>query len=270
LPFLLQEKNGISYHSSASFVEADGVFHGFSNRLGGVSEGALSSLNLGRSRDDEPAAVAENHRRFAAALGTDFTHLVLPQQIHSDRVCTVTMDDALPELYTPSHCECDGLITNCKGLTLAIFYADCIPVLLYDPKKQVIGAVHSGWRGTSLEIAAKAAAQMCRDFGCEAEDILAAIGPGICPVCFETHDDVPTAMQATMGDKVAPFVTPLPFGKFQVDLKGIIAKSLADFGLKTITTLPLCTACQPDLFWSHRVLGEARGNQAAVIQLMPT
>ncbi len=272
LSFTRNETGGLVYYCADAFQGADGLLHGFSSRLGGVSRPPLDSLNLGRSRNDDPAAVAENHRRFAAAIGTSGLPLVMCQQIHSDTVKAVTMVDALQELYAPTAFDGDGMVTNTPGLCLMVFYADCIPVLLYDPIARAIGAVHSGWRGTALDIAPKAAKLMGERFGSRPENILAAIGPGIGPCCFETHGDVPQAMEALMGDFVRPFVTALEKpGKFQVDLTAIIARRLALAGLlpENIDQLNLCTACHLDSFWSHRKLGDARGNQAAAIALRP-
>lgn len=272
MSFTQRNHQGLVYYTADSFSSVDKVAHGFSTRLGGISQGPLSSLNLGRSRNDEPSCVRENYRRFGNALGMNLDRIVMCQQVHSDTVRVVTEKDAFIDLYEPTRFEGDGLITNCSGLTLAVFYADCIPVLLYDPVCKVIAAIHSGWRGTSLGIAKTAVQQMEQSFGSQPESILAAIGPGIGPCCFETHDDVPIAMRKAMGDSISPFIASLPGSKFQVDLKGIIAHGLRSIGLlpQHISISNLCTACHLDLFWSHRKLGDARGNQAAMIQLLPS
>ncbi len=271
MSFTQQEKNKLIFHTCDAFSAHGGLRHAFASRLGGVSRPPFDSLNLGRSRGDEPEAVRENYRRLSAALGGSLEPLVMCRQIHSDRVLTVTQEDALPDLYESNIPEADGLVTNVPGLTLAVFYADCIPVLLFDPVQRVVGAVHSGWRGTARGIAAKAVARMCEDFGSRPADILAAIGPGICPTCFQTHDDVPQALRAQMGPEAEPFILPLSDEKFAVDLKGLIAHTLRRQALSSshIVSLPLCTSCQPTLYWSHRRLGEQRGNQAAVITLVP-
>ena len=269
MAFTQQDANGLVYFTPDAMEAAGGITHCFTSRPGGVSAGYFSRLNLGRSRNDDPLCVRENYRRVSEALSLPLEHLALCQQIHSDRVVTVQEEDTLADLYSPTPFEADALITNRPGITLAVFYADCIPVLLYDPIKQVIAAIHSGWRGTALNIAGKALQQMQREFGCDPATVLAAIGPGICPTCFETHTDVPQAMEAEMGSQVLPFVKPLPDGKFQVDLKGTIGHTLIQGGIlpQHLSTLSLCTGCHPELFWSHRKIGEQRGNQAALISL---
>lgn len=269
MSFTQYDIDGLIFHRADALHSAGGLMHGFATRTGGVSEAEFSSLNLGRSRGDKPASVRENYRRFASALGGSLDRLVLCRQVHSDHVEVVTEADALPDLYSPTPFEADGLITNVPGLALAVFYADCIPVLLYDPIKKVVAAVHSGWRGTARGIAGKAVARMQEQFSCDPSQILASIGPGICEQCFETHEDVPLAMRNLFGAESDTFITPLPTEKFQVNLKGMIAHTLRLCGLlpEHIDDLSLCTACHPELYWSHRRLGEARGNQAAIIAL---
>ena len=105
-------------------------------------------------------------------------------------------------------------------------------------------------------------------YGTDPTEVLAAIGPGICPTCFETDDDVPDAMSARLGPMARSFVRSSAGGKSHVDLKGLIAWELRQAGVERIETLPLCTGCRPDLYWSHRKLGDRRGNQAAIIQLL--
>lgn len=269
MSFTKQIKHQVTFHTADSFTAAGGVHHGFATRLGGVSTGACAQLNLGLSRHDNPAAVRENYARFCSAVGTQTSCLVMTHQVHRDTVRVVSRDDLLPDLFSPIPYEADGLITDDPTFCLTIFYADCIPVLLYDPKRRVIAAVHSGWRGTALGITDRAVAKMGGSYGCDPTDILAAIGPGIGPCCFETHRDVPDAMTAALGPDAAPYLTFLGNGKYSVDLKGILTLRLRRCGLAPahIDVLPLCTGCHPELYWSHRKLGDRRGNQAAVIQL---
>jgi YfiH family protein len=161
------------------------------------------------------------------------------------------------------------MITDVEGIGLAVFSADCIPVLLYDAVRKIVGAVHAGWRGTALGIAEKAVCAMRENFGCDPGNITAAIGPGISSCCFETSDDVPDAMYAALGNEAEPYLKQDGL-KWHVDLKGLNACFLRRAGLPEaqIDISNYCTACRPDLFWSHRKLGEARGSQAAVIALV--
>ena len=132
------------------------VPHGFTTRMGGVSEGYLSSLNLGMHRGDDPENVAENYRRLAKAVGFDVKNLVLANQTHSDIVRVVTEADCMGSLSHRDYPECDGLVTNTPGVALMVFSADCTPILLHDPVTGAVGAVHAGWRGTASGIAKNA------------------------------------------------------------------------------------------------------------------
>lgn len=231
--------------------------HGFSTRVGGVSEGIFSSLNLGHRRGDDPERVRENYRRFCAATGTDAGSIVMTNQVHGNVVRVVTAADAKPDLLSPTPFEADGLATNIPGVTLCIFSADCIPVLLFDPVKKAVAAAHAGWRGTAAAIAAAAVETLTREFGSRPADIRAAIGPGIGPCCFETDGDVPAAMEAALGGLAEPFMTRRG-EKWQVDLKAINAAVLARSGLleESIDVSGDCTCCQHDRFWSHRFTKE--------------
>lgn len=266
----LLEKNGVSFLFCDGFDAAGGVAHGFSTRRGGCSEGVWSSLNLGFKRGDDPRCVRENYRRFCAAIGADSTRIVKSHQVHGSTVRPVTAEDAGLDVCQSSPWEADGLITDVPGVCLTVYSADCVPILLYDPVRRCIAALHSGWRGTALNIAACGVDRMIRDYGCAPEHILAAVGPGISQCCFETHSDVPQAMTRAFGPDAAPFLRP-EGEKFRVDLKGIISRCLIRAGLlpEHIAVSPLCTACTPELFWSHRILGNSRGSMAAMIALKP-
>ena len=247
------------------YLTAEGISvpHGFTTRLGGVSTGVLSSLNLGLHRGDDPENVRENFRRLTAAMGTTPEHLVMTWQVHADAVRRVGSKDA-NGIDHRNYPQCDGLITNEPGVALWVFTADCTPVLLHDPVTGAVGAVHAGWRGTALGIAGKAVEEMAAAYGCDPANIRAAIGPNIGVCCFETHKDVPDAMVQALGDEALPYIH--PHGeKYYVNLKEINALWLRKAGVRHIEISTDCTACQTDRFWSHRIVGDARGSQGAII-----
>jgi len=136
--------------------------------------------------------------------------------------------------------------------------------LLHDPVTGAVGAVHAGWRGTAKDIAAKAVDAMVKHFGSRPEDIRAAIGPNIGPCCFQTDGDVPQAMLHTFGKAALESIRAVGH-KYYVNLKELNALSLQRAGVRDIHISPLCTACRQDLFWSHRVTGDQRGSQGALI-----
>ncbi len=240
------------------------VPHCFTTRLGGVSTGALESLNIGIHRGDSPENVMENYRILGKALGFSPEDTIFTKQVHGSEILTVGLQDRGTGLFRPQQIPCDGLITNAPGAVLVVFTADCTPILLHDPVTGAVGAVHAGWRGTALGIAGKAVERMCAEFGCRAEDIRAAIGPNIGACCFETNADVPEAMQEAFGADAGPFIVPTG-EKFHVDLKGINAMVLKKAGVTRIDISTECTACRNDRYWSHRITGGNRGSQGAVI-----
>ena len=263
--------NGVVYLAADGFEAAGGVAHGFSTRLGGVSEGIYASLNLGMNRGADPDRVRENSRRFTFAIGADLRQVVCSSQVHGDTVRTVTMADVGIGLDEAEPWQADGLITDIPGVALTVFSADCLPILLYDPVRRVVGAVHAGWRGTALGIAARAVERMVDCYGCDRLDILAAIGPGISKCCFETHEDVPNAMTEAMGAAALSAIEVQPTGKFHVDLKALNARRLESAGLDVehIAVSDECTHCLPEKYWSHRYTHGERGSQAAMIALVP-
>ena len=241
------------------------VPHCFSTKLGGVSKGDLASLNLGIHRGDSPRNVVENYRILGDALGYELGDLVFTRQTHTDIVRRVDRSNAGEGLFFPVEPECDALVTNTPGLTLAVFTADCTPILLHDPVTGAVGAVHAGWRGTVAGIAGKTVDEMVSAYGCDRANIVAAIGPNIGPCCFETGADVPEALRSCLGCEAEEFIRPVG-EKYYVNLKGANRRILERAGVKRIDQSAACTACRPDRFWSHRKVGNRRGSMAALIR----
>ncbi len=245
------------------YCEAISVPHCFTTRYGGVSEGILSSLNIGAHRGDSTENIEKNYAILGNALGFDPKNAVLTRQIHTDIIRQVTKADAMG-LDHGVYPECDGLITNDPGTALVIFTADCTPILLHDPVTGAVGAVHAGWRGTAADIAGKAVRAMVDTFGCDPKNIRAAIGPNIGACCFETDKEVSEAMVSTYGSAAKAYLSPA-VDKHYVNLKELNALSLKNAGVTNITISSACTACESDRFWSHRVTKGARGSQGAII-----
>ena len=191
MSFLTHEQNGLVWLTSSLL---DGVCHGFSTRQGGVSQPPFDTLNLAPGRDDDPAAVRENYRRFCGTLGVDPARTVLSKQVHEATVRLCTEADAGKGLLSPRDYAADALITRDANLPLAVFSADCGILLLYDPIHRAVGAIHAGWRGCAAGIPEKTVQAMTAAFGTRPEDLVAAVGPCIQQCCFETDGDVPAAM----------------------------------------------------------------------------
>jgi len=260
------ETAGILTIRRTGLLMRPGVVHAFTTRRSGFGEGPCSGLNLDFGKDIPPGSVYRNHFLLAAALGYSPFKAVRTRQVHGDSVREAKPEDSGLREHTAY--ECDALITDRPGVPLLVFSADCIPVLLYDPEKGAAAAIHSGWRGTAAGIAAKAVRAMRGRYGTFPGNLLAAIGPGIGPCCFETGEEVVRAIGA-LGFDVSGFIRKVPGEKWYVDLKGIIARTLEEEGLAggNICADPECSRCLPSKYWSHRRSGQSRGVQAAVIML---
>ena len=249
-----------------SYLVAENISvpHCFTTRQGGVSEGYLSSMNIGTRRGDEREKVLKNYEILGKAIGFDPKKSVHTKQTHTDIVRIA--DESLwgAGLYKDDLSDCDALITNTPGTALVIFTADCTPILLYDPITGAVGAAHAGWRGTASDIGGKTVKAMVDAFGCNPANICAAIGPNIGKCCFETDRDVPEAIYTLLGEKCTPYITKKG-EKYHLDLKQINACLLRRAGVRSVEISDLCTACNPELFWSHRKVGANRGSQGAII-----
>lgn len=236
------------------------VPHAFSTRLGGVSIPAhLKELNLDFQCGDDVAAVETNIRIFEEYGGFLPGSLVRCHQIHSNHISYVTEKDIGRILENT-----DGLITDCSGVTLCVKVADCIPVLFWDETGQVIGAVHSGWRGTVSGIS-RVCVEKMRALG--AGKIHAAIGPSIKHCCYEVKDDFIAQVTEMAGTSYCKKYILERDGKKFADINRMLYDSLLESGIEKseISNSVECTCCRPDLFFSHRASGGKRGLMYAAI-----
>ena len=270
----LKEKNHVPYIQFKNLSATGIVKHGFSTRKGGVSTGIFSSMNLNFKRGDDPDAVLENYRRMAAALNMRVEDMVLSDQTHTTNVRVITEEDRGKGILRPQdYSDVDGMITNVPGIVLVTSYADCVPLYFVDPVRKAIGLSHSGWKGTVGHIGQKTVWKMHEVYGSEPKDIVAAIGPSICQSCYEVSDDVAEAFRANFtADEAADILLDKGNGKYQLDLWKANWYVLTDAGIlpEYLSVTDLCTACHPDLLWSHRKTNGQRGGLAAFLSLIDT
>lgn len=271
------------------------VKHGFSTRLGGVSEGYFSSLNLGFHRGDDEAAVRENFRRIGASIGVRQEDMVLSRQTHTTNVWVATEEDrgmgmVSPMEYSrrasanPGRCASgsfqmetggklegvDGLVTDVPGLCLVTFYADCVPLFFVDPVKKAVGLSHSGWRGTVGKIGRVTVELMQEQFGCDPSDILAAVGPSVCQDCYEVSGDVVGKFREHFKEQYwNELFYQKENGKYQLDLWKANEIVLRESGIlpEHMAVTNVCTHCNSDVLYSHRTMGNQRGSLAAFLAL---
>ena len=247
------------------------VNHGFSTRLGGVSEGCFSSMNLSFDRGDRPEAVQENFRRIGKAIGVECGDMVLSQQTHTTNVRLVTEEDRGKGIVRKrDYTDVDGLITDVPGICLVTTYADCVPLYFADPVKKAIGLSHSGWRGTVGRICQKTIEKMQQYFGSDPSDILAAIGPSVCMDCYEVSEDVILRFQKVFDKQDwGDLFYEKPGGKYQLNLWKANEIIFREAGIlpEHMAVTNLCTHCNSTIFYSHRAAGDKRGNLCAFLAL---
>lgn len=232
------------------------IAHGFPTRRGGVSTGRFASLNLLGKWGDDPAHVAENRRRLAAAGGFTVDRLFTAHQVHGATVAVIGGDDQ------PAACaerDADALVTDVAGVALGVGTADCVPILLADGEGRV-AAAHAGWRGTLADVAG-AAVEALVALGARRERLRAALGPSICPACFEVGPEVAEQFASVAG------VVDRTGARPHVDLRLANRSFLERAGLapEAIDDRPPCTMCDAERFFSYRRDGGGIGQHLAFI-----
>jgi polyphenol oxidase len=300
-------RSGLAWLESPRLRRLPWLLHAFSTRRGGTSGPPCTGLNLGFVKWDQREAVQENRRRFQLQIGAQDFAAASVRQVHSSHSYIVTRDGTGQLVYQPGGIAAvdqsgknppggDGLITAEAGILLAIRIADCLPVLLVDPRKRVLAAVHAGWRGALSRIIEKAVGDMRRVFGSDPQQLIAALGPSIRTCCYEVGEDVveafhgqfvgadrffqmiPHRPETATGPQSIPFLSAFPPGHApehvpaaRLDLIAVAQHQLASVGVKPSNVLvaDYCTACQTELFFSYRKEGGCTGRQMAVIGIRP-
>lgn len=247
------------------------VHHGFSTRLGGVSQGCYASMNLSFTRGDDEAAVRKNYRRIAKSIGVKCENMVLSQQTHTTNVRVVTEKDKGKGIVKPlDYTDVDGMVTNIHGICLVTFYADCVPLYFVDPVQKAIGLSHSGWRGTVGKIGKETIRKMEEQYGSDPKDILVAVGPSICKDCYEVSEDVILEFQKNFKERYwKDLFYRKENGKYQLDLWKANEIIFKESGIlpEHIAVTNVCTHCNSEILYSHRTSGDRRGNLAAFLAL---
>lgn len=270
---ILKEREGIPYFTFPILEDAGIAEHFFSTRLGGVSEGSCATLNFSFSRGDREEAVRENFSRAARLIGCSVEDMVCSDQTHTVNIRKVTARDRGKGLTRPrDYADIDGLVTNEKGVCLALFFADCVPVYFIEPVKQVIGLAHSGWKGTAGRISSHMVKRMVEEYGCNSRDIIVAIGPSICQDCYEVSEEVADIFRREFPEQEMRRDILIPGkekGKYQLGLWNAIVRTLLEAGIDygNIAVTDVCTCCNPKLLFSHRASQGKRGNLGAFLML---
>jgi YfiH family protein len=235
-------------------LEQDGFVNGFSTRLGGVSDMPQNALSLAGFNDDRAENILENRRRFLKLFPGDWA-LAGCWQVHGADVRVVeSAAEAKPaENERGDTIYCDAILSGAHGVLAGVKTADCVPILVGDPKTGAFAAVHAGWRGTLAEIGMVAVKRLAAEYKAEPHDLRVAIGASAGPCCYEVGMDVIEAFTSKFPDSAALF-TPTKPGHALVDLLKSNRDQLIAAGVteERIHTAPLCTMCRTDLFFSYR------------------
>ena len=268
-----QNREGEVEYLTFPLLEQTGmVRHLFSTRVGGVSKGIYSTMNLSYTRGDENEAVDENFRRIAKVLGCDVGDIVCSDQTHTVNLRVVSRKDGGKGILMPKdYTDVDGLLTDEPGLVLATFYADCVPLYFVDAKRKAIALAHSGWRGTVARMGKCVTEKMKEVYGTDPADIVAAIGPSICQACYEVSEDVADAFaQEFRGSgQINEILIDKGGGKYQLDLWRANEIVLTDAGIppEQIQVTDICTCHNSEYLFSHRASQGRRGNLGAFLGL---
>lgn len=255
-----------------SLEKLENVSAFYTTRFGGCSEGAYSSFNLSYYSGDDPGSVTKNRLLLCKALHLEEQGLFVPNQIHGTEIARI---DETFLSFSPSEQKVallgkDALVTSCRRVAVAVTTADCVPIVLYETEKQVVAAIHAGWRGTCGGILQKTVRLMVDAYSCTAEKIHAAIGPSISVGSFEVGPEVRFAFEENGFDmQTFSFFNPLS-GKWHIDLWGINRQEMLQSGIpsRQIETVGVCTLNNTDSYFSARVQGISSGRMLTGIFLV--
>lgn len=230
-----------------------GLMHAVTTRIGGVSPPPYHSLNLGTGTGDAEANILTNYTLLGRALDFDLQTVVTSHQVHGSRIAVVEDVPCSAVRFPRAHAldGYDGLLTEQPGVVLMIRIADCVPIILYEPDRNMLALAHAGWRGTLASIAEKTVGEMLRR-GCRADRIYAGIGPAIGPCCFSVQSNTADRFRSSFG-KGCPALHQAAAGA-RIDLPELNRLQLLRAGIPPdhIECAGLCTACSLHLFFSHR------------------
>jgi len=254
---MIQElKNGLSQWSFENLSRYEEIGHFVSSRKGGYSSPPYASLNLSFNVGDDPQKVLKNRQRLAEALEIPLSHLTTAKQIHDShvRIVSESLQGSGAIDYKGAIDATDAMVTCVPGICLMIFLADCVPILLYDPVKGVVGVAHAGWRGTLQSIAKKIVHVFQKDFDSSPQDMVAAIGPSIGPCCYEVGLEIVSQVERVFGTGKDYVRTDTSSGKKCFDLWTANLRQLIRAGIpeKNIEKAHICTCDHPNLFFSYR------------------
>lgn len=261
-PSMRKETSGdVAYYTFDALRDQTPLTHAISTRHGGISPAPYDTLNLSRTVGDDASNVAANILRLHTALNLDASATVSAYQAQADRVAVVGKAERGTIVR-----DVDALLTNEPGLPLLLRYADCVPIILFDPVHRAVGLIHAGWRGTVVKIATKATQTMCETFGSRPEELIACIAPSIGPCCYRIGEEVIARTRAAF-DRADELLVSQADGSFHLDLWRANIRQLRDLGVERIEAAQICTAHHTDDFYSWRAENSKTGRFGAIVAI---
>jgi YfiH family protein len=258
---IVKSVNDLTIYQFESFDESI-VGHGFVSRKGGVSPAPWESLNQGGGLGDSRENVIENRKRAFESIGRRVESLYDVWQVHS---ADIVVTDS-PRPLDADHVKADAIITSNPEVTVFMRFADCVPILMYDPQKKIIATVHAGWQGTVKKIVERTVCYLDEKFAVDPASIVAGIGPSIGPCHYQVGEDVVTSVKREYPGDYQSLIHEKQNALY-LDLWKTNELQLRNKGVKCIEVAEICTACDTDAWFSHRVEHGRTGRFAAALFL---
>jgi polyphenol oxidase len=266
------EYNGLAFFTFNHLSNHPEVMHFVTGRIGGYSKGPFESLNTGFHTGDNHADVLSNRHKIAGVLSIDVAQFTFASQTHSSNVVVVGMQQRGLGSITPANAiaNTDALITNCRGICICVQTADCVPLLMYDPDKQVVAAVHAGWRGTLRKVTMQTLNRMADEFDCNPEAMIVGIGPSNGPCCYDVGEDVKQEAIAALGSVEGIILSSATKGKYIFDQWQANKMQLLESGVReeNIEITPYCSQTHQQMFFSSRAGKGVTGRTTSGIMLL--
>ena len=247
-----------------SSIFVTGLKHFFTTRVGAdtpkpLDSFTLSAKDLPKYKDYE----IKNQKIACEILGGNYENFVMPNQQHTDKIAIIKGKSDIHKIKEEPY---DGVITTLKNIPVCLVFADCVPVIIFDEKKKVLACLHAGWKGTAKGIVKKAVRIMQKDFGCETNNLKAAIGAAICQKCFEVNPDVARQLAMSIKNTYGNIFIE-DSGKVHVDLKRINEIQLNEEGVFNVDVCEYCTSCDNNLFYSYRADNRCTGRHGMLAMI---
>jgi YfiH family protein len=258
--------SNIAYFEVPPLKSLGFVNHAFCARSTRVSHGTHSSPESGAGRGEKQARILSDKELVARAFGFEPQQLITMDQVHGDRIWVI--HKRAPLSQHSLNCRSDALLTDQHDIAIGVLTADCVPILLVDPSRKVIGIIHAGWRGTLLGIARKVLHTMIDHFGTHPEDLFVAIGPSIGECCYEVDEAVMDPLRSS-GWNWQSFSRPRGNGKWHLNLARANIEQMRENGIREDKCfwVRVCTRCNNDILFSYRAEGPGTGEQISFIQM---